>query len=108
MRLALTAIALISLAACGGEPDAAGPERKNAAGEVLGGEVTDDMLPLDTVQSTSPSDPRAGAPDQTNDDAEPAAAVNPDPASLPLPQASGRPERRPPADPEPADVPPEE
>ena len=58
MRPVLTAAALISaasLTACGSnKDDAAGPERQTAAGEVLGGEVSDAMIPLDTVRSTAP------------------------------------------------------
>jgi len=41
------------LAACGGDAGGEG-ERKTAAGEVLGGTISDDMLPLDTVTSQSP------------------------------------------------------
>lgn len=52
-RLLAAMLAVTSLAACGGETQT-GPERRTAAGEVLGGTVTDDMLPLDTVQSQSP------------------------------------------------------
>ena len=61
MRPALIAVSFAALAACGGQPEAAGPERRSAAGEVLGGEVTDDMLPVDSVRSTSP----AGRAEQT-------------------------------------------
>lgn len=80
MRLALMTVALAglaALAACGGQPEPAGPERRSAAGEVLGGEVTDDMLPLDTARSTSPPDPRA----------EPRAGP-PDAMGTPTPRAS--------------------
>ena len=49
--VALAPLAL--LAACNGSGDK-GPERKTAAGEVLGGSISDSMLPLDTVQSQSP------------------------------------------------------
>ena len=45
---------LTLLAACDDGETAAGPERKTAAGEVLGGSISDAMLPLDTVQSQSP------------------------------------------------------
>lgn len=91
MRRALMTAALAALAACGGDPDAAGPERRSAAGQVLGGEVTDAMLPLDSVRSTSPPDPRAGAVADTASaapagkrsgapsDAAPSAAPEPEP-----------------------------
>lgn len=50
----LSALApLVLLAACNGSGEK-GPERKTAAGEVLGGSISDSMLPLDTVQSQSP------------------------------------------------------
>lgn len=50
----LAALALLALiSACNGSGEK-GPERKTAAGEVLGGSITDAMLPLDTVQSQSP------------------------------------------------------
>ena len=62
MRVALTIAALAALAACGTGTDEAGPERRDAAGKVLGGEVTDDMLPLDSLRSTSPVEPRRAAP----------------------------------------------
>ena len=44
---------LMLFAACNGSEEK-GPERKTAAGEVLGGSISDAMLPLDTVQSQSP------------------------------------------------------
>ena len=51
---ALPALLLLAaLAACGGKNDE-GPERKTAAGEVLGGSISDAMLPLATVTSQSP------------------------------------------------------
>lgn len=43
-----------ALAACNGTGDGAEGERRTAAGEVLGGTISDDMLPLDTVTSQSP------------------------------------------------------
>ena len=60
--IAITAIFAGVLAACGGNAgDTAGAERRTAAGEVLGGEVSDAMVPLDTVRSTSPAAPTATA-----------------------------------------------
>lgn len=92
MRLAVILAALVSLgslAACGGQqPDAAG-ERRSAAGEVLGGEVSDDMLPLDTVRSTAPADRRAGAPSGTTTAAEPGRPALP---VMPDVEVSGGPE----------------
>jgi hypothetical protein len=94
MRLALIALAATLLAGCGNDTGEAGPERRSAAGEVLGGEVTDDMLPLDTVRSTSPADrsdpasaPKPDAPTQRAD--EEGADVAPEPQ--PQPEVSGGP-----------------
>ena len=56
MRLALTTAVLLTLSACGTGTDNAGPERGDAAGD-----VTDDMLPLDSLRSTSPVEPRRAA-----------------------------------------------
>jgi hypothetical protein len=56
-RFPIIACACFALAACGGNdtPDGGdGDEQRNARGEVLGGSITDDMLPLDTVTSQSP------------------------------------------------------
>ena len=51
------------LVGCGDKDGApAGPERRSAAGEVLGGEVTDAMIPLDKIRSTSPPAPRPIGP----------------------------------------------
>jgi hypothetical protein len=52
-RLSLPLLALALLSACGDQKSDE-PERKTAAGEVLGGSISDAMLPLDTVQSQSP------------------------------------------------------
>jgi hypothetical protein len=53
MRLAFL-FPLLLVAACGGPEEGAEGERKTAAGDVLGGTISDDMLPLDTVTSQSP------------------------------------------------------
>jgi hypothetical protein len=91
MRLALIVASLTTLAACGGQPDTAGPERRSAAGEVLGGEVTDDMLPIDSVRSTSPADPRADSTTgATSQDPSPTSEERP--GILPKPEVSGGPE----------------
>lgn len=109
MRLALIFAGLTALTACGDKSETAGPERRSAAGEVLGGEVTDAMLPLDTVRSTSPADASAVAGAKASADAPtgpPPAddAPSPQPATrattLPKPEVSGGPVGRQP------DVPP--
>ncbi|HEU4821520.1 MAG TPA: hypothetical protein VFS87_10240 [Qipengyuania sp.] len=65
MRPAMIATVLVlsaALPACGGNGGSdPGPERRSAAGQVLGGEASDAMVPLDTVQSTSPVAPRPAA-----------------------------------------------
>ena len=101
---ALAVLALLS--ACDDKSKgAADPERGSAAGEVLGGEVSDAMLPLDTARSTSPPDIRAvTASDETKlrdasrrtvaptpdgndaDQTEPEAPASPAPSSGPPPQ----------------------
>lgn len=102
MRLALIIAACAGLTACQAEPAATGPERRSAAGEVLGGEVTDDMLPLDTVRSSSP----AGSSEPA-DEPEPGASRSPRGAGsekpLPRPELSAAPlpDMTMPADPEP-------
>ncbi len=93
MRHALIATALLlasTVAACGTDSDS-GPERRTAAGQVLGGEVSDAMIPLDTVRSTAPVAARSSVPD---DSAEPASVdpVRERRAVLPQPEVSGGPE----------------
>ena len=88
--LILPALSLVALlSACGTDGGkAGGPERRSAAGEVLGGEVSDDMLPLDTVKSTSP----AGRSDTAEDVADPSHPNKERGATLPKPEISGGPE----------------
>ena len=106
MRLALTMSALAALTACGGQPENAGPERRSAAGEVLGGEVSDEMLPLDTVRSTSPADRRKVEPDEPS---TPADSGRRSPPPIPGAEVSGGPEPHTPPPPgvEPSDGPPQ-
>jgi hypothetical protein len=94
----LLASALSACGASGGE--APGPERRSAAGEVLGGEVSDDMIPLDTVRSTSPVAPRP-----TSSATGAAQTIEERRASLPRPEMSGGPEPLP-SDPSADDEPP--
>jgi hypothetical protein len=57
---ALLAVPLLALAACGGEAEAPveSDDSATATGDVLGGSISDAMLPLDEVRSQSPSAPR--------------------------------------------------
>ena len=54
-RLKITMLAgTLALAACGGQTPERAEDAREAEGEVLGGAISDDMLPLDQVQSQSP------------------------------------------------------
>jgi hypothetical protein len=104
MRLALMILpAIAALTACGDKAGDKGAERKSAAGKVLGGEVSDDMLPLDNVRSTSPAGsdqqvpgseetaPAAKTPGKTRDGDKPTTGPSEPPASpspSPTPQAT--------------------
>lgn len=65
MRPAMIAPLIVlaaALPACGGDAGSNnGSERRGAAGQVLGGEISDAMVPLETVRSTSPAAPRPAA-----------------------------------------------
>ena len=91
-------ILLAALAACG-DKKSDGPERKTAAGEVLGGSISDAMLPLATVTSQSPplreSAPGAGGTSEdesagSDDDADatPAADDAAEPSASPSASAT--------------------
>ncbi len=101
MKRFIPALALV-LAACGGERDAEG-ERTTAAGEVLGGTISDDMLPLDTVTSQSPplrdsaespgGDTEAANTPARADAAQPTPGPAPtEPAAAPAPTETATPE----------------
>ncbi len=63
---ALPAIALLLLSACGGEkkPDAEATEDAGPQGEVYGGTISDAMLPIAEVKSSSP---QRGGDDEDDD-----------------------------------------
>ena len=93
-RRLLPAIAALSaLASCGDKPET-GKERPTAAGEVLGGTVSDAMLPLDTVRSQSPPLRGAVESEEGSDGGDrggadrPAAARSPRPSHDPAPAPS--------------------
>lgn len=83
------AILLLALSACDGGKQNAADERKTAAGEVLGGSISDDMLPLATVQSQSPP-LREGAGEEgdeaTEDQPNPSGKAS---ATPPAPESTG-------------------
>ncbi len=70
LPIRLSSLALLAALSACDEQAAEGPERKTAAGEVLGGSITDEMLPLDTVQSQSPAERGASDSAATGDDEE--------------------------------------
>lgn len=59
----------LALNACGGEAEAPAPDQgeRQAEGDVLGGTISDDMLPLDTVTSQSPPVKEADIPEGEGD-----------------------------------------
>jgi hypothetical protein len=108
MRFAMIVAVILAAAlpACGGSGgEAPGPERRSAAGEVLGGEVSDAMIPLDQVRSTAPvAEPSSGPAPAASGTGAAKNAEERRPA-LPQPEVSGGPEPLP-AFPGPEDVPP--
>lgn len=101
-RLLVPLLATAALAACGGEAET-GPERRSAAGEVLGGTISDDMLPLDTVRSQSPPLRETGGDGGEREaPAEDGRATTAAPAATgaPIPAATAEP-----ADPAPVETP---
>ena len=97
---AFAALALLS--ACGdASNNPSGPERRSAAGEVLGGEVSDAMLPLDTTRSTSPPGISSVAADDTakqSDSRKPAVAPTLESTSTPEPAPKSSPSADPSVD----------
>ncbi|MBX7533041.1 hypothetical protein K3165_08920 [Qipengyuania sp. 1XM1-15A] len=98
--VSVLAVSLV-LASCG--KDAAEVEERNAdstaRGEVLGGTISDDMLPLDTVQSQSP--PRAGQDISAGGEVDETSSSEPDAQPDPQPQPEPEPVAEPVSDPEP-------
>jgi hypothetical protein len=58
-RAAILALCLLA-AACTEEPSAPAERGGKAAGEVLGGEISDAMIPLEQLDSQAPLAPRQG------------------------------------------------
>lgn len=92
MKLRTASLASLALlvAACGDEPaEPAGADgERSAEGDVLGGTISDEMLPLDTVRSQSPSLKEAGE-DGEGEGGEGSASQ---PASQPQAEAESEPE----------------
>lgn len=87
---ALAALCVV-LAACGDDPAPSEQEdaARDARGEVLGGTISDDMLPLDTVRSQSPPlvEAEEGGADPSGPDSTDEPAVADPPTDEPAPQA---------------------
>ena len=88
------------LSACGSEtpPEETTAEAdRNAQGEVLGGTISDDMLPLDRLRSQAPSISESPSAPSTGDSSADAApeqeeAAEPAPAPEPAPEPEPHPE----------------
>ena len=84
IRTVLAPVALLALAACGSDTADTPPQQEQvgARGEVLGGTITDAMIPLDTI--TSQSAPRVI---ETPEEAE----APPPPSDRPAPAQEAQP-----------------
>lgn len=97
--VSVLAVSLV-LASCG--QDAAEVDERNAdstaRGEVLGGTISDTMLPLDAVQSQSP--PQAGQDSTAGGEDDESSSSEPDTQSDPQPEPEAEPEPAPESEPE--------
>jgi hypothetical protein len=82
--LAALSLALL-IAACGQQSKPAADDSRSAEGQVLGGTISDAMLPLDTVTSQPPPMP-AGAAEGDAEESPDETATGP--AAEPTPEAS--------------------
>ena len=91
-KFVLAAAACLALAGCGKKGDQKADNRA-AAGEVLGGTISDAMLPLGTVTSTSPPDVHAdeGTTAPAAVKADTATAQTPAPDATAAPEATAQP-----------------
>ena len=77
LRFAPAGLALLALAACdSSDPEQASATGARAEGEVLGGTISDEMIPLDQLRSqspplrTAPTGPATGATDASTSASE--------------------------------------
>jgi hypothetical protein len=84
--LAALSLALL-IAACGQQPKPAADDSRSAEGQVLGGTISDAMLPLDTVTSQPPPMP-AGAAEGDAEESPGETATGPAADATPTPEAS--------------------
>ncbi|MDN3646197.1 hypothetical protein QWY75_08255 [Pontixanthobacter aestiaquae] len=84
IRYAICLCALPLLSACGDDPApvAADDDARSAEGNVLEGSISDAMIPLDELQSTSPAVRETSAADDSRRSA-PAAQETPEPEAEP-------------------------
>ena len=90
-RFAILAATCVALTACGDNSTPADQVDENATarGEVLGGSISDDMLPLDTVTSQSPplreERVESAASEEQIEETDAAAQEEPEPVAEPAP-----------------------
>ncbi|OZA94118.1 MAG: hypothetical protein B7X57_02645 [Erythrobacter sp. 34-65-8] len=71
LRPILLALPIFALVACEQAPENAAPAGARAEGEVLGGSISDEMIPLDQLRSQSPPlrvQPATGSGQVSSDD----------------------------------------
>ena len=61
MKRAVLLALVMMVAACDGQTDSPAEQRGEASGEVLGGTISDDMIPLEQLRSEAPLVPRRSA-----------------------------------------------
>ena len=81
-RYVMIAASCLALAGCRGDPapTATEEENLNARGEVLGGTISDAMLPLDTITSQPPAQAEEVDQPEPGDTPEPSAVTQDTPA----------------------------
>ncbi|MXO60861.1 hypothetical protein GRI89_15065 [Altererythrobacter salegens] len=88
--LASAAVLAASLTACGGEQEQ--PAEGDASGEVLQGTISDDMLPLEQLQSRAPlAEPSAAVSGASSAEGDDETAPDEEEAA-PVPEAAATPE----------------
>lgn len=91
IRFSILAAATLALTACGSDPEPVATEENEtggARGEVLGGSISDDMLPLDTLTSRSPPLRGAGSGGTEATDEGSTSSANESDADAPEPPAA--------------------
>lgn len=94
MRFRLTVMALAALlGGCKADATRDGSDRRGAEGEVLGGTISDEMIPLEKIQSQSPAQrPASPTADGSGEEGEEEAADGEgDSGAAPVPQGPALP-----------------